>query len=265
MKIFNIIVMTCMAGFLSACMNTVPTTKTAADPFNEGLRKGYTALAAAERAEFDWIDGEHFAVKANNAAAGARVLPEAIADWSLKPAKAKELGDARAQLMAVLDGNARTRAPADAAEAQVAFDCWIQEEEEGWQAADIKACKDRFDAAMARLGGAVANVYLVFFDFDRSNLSPVAQRVLEKVVADAAKANPTRIAVSGNADRSGNAAYNLGLSKRRAETVANALTRAGVARNKLQVEWFGETRPRVRTADGVREPENRNVEIRFVQ
>ncbi len=263
-KILNIIVMTGLAALLSACMNTVVSTQTATDPFNEGLRKGYSAFAASERSQFDWIDGEYFANKANAAASGARVLPENVGDWSLKAAKAKELGDARARLIAVLDSNARTRAPADAAEAQVAFDCWIEQEEEGWQTEDIKACKDRFDAAMGRLGaGGSANVYLVFFDFDRSNLSPVASRVIEKVVADAAKANPSRITVSGNADRSGSDAYNLALSKRRADTVAGALTRGGVARGKLQVEWFGESRPRVKTPDGAREPENRNVEIRF--
>lgn len=265
MKILNLVAMTVMAGLLAACMNTEVTTRTAADPFNEALHKGYAAFAASERAQYDWIDGEHFANKANAAAAGQRVLPEPVGDWSLSAAKANELSAARARLMAALDGGARTTYPADAAEAQVSFDCWIEQEEEGWQVDDIKACKDRFDAAMARIGGSVANVYLVFFDFDRSNISPVAQRVLEKVVADAAKANPARITVAGNADRSGSNAYNLALSKRRAETVAGALTRAGVARAKLQVEWFGESRPRVKTADGVREPENRNVEIRFAK
>src|SRR5262249_37628136 len=159
--------------------------KVGPDPFSEALHKGYAAFAASERAQYDWIDGEYFANKSNAAAAGQRVLPEVVSNWSLSKAKAEELGAARARLMAALDGGARTAYPADAAEAQVAFDCWIEQEEEGWQVADIKACKDRFDAAMLRIGGAVANVYLVFFDFDRSNISPVAQRVLEKVVADA--------------------------------------------------------------------------------
>lgn len=268
MKILNLIAMTGMAGLLAACMNTQPTTKPAPDAFNEGLRAGYSELTKFERGEYDWIDAEHFARKANAAAAGQQVLPENVSDWSLKAAKASEMSDARSRLISVLDGNARTRAPADAAEAQVAYDCWIEQEEEGWQTEDIKRCKDRFDAAMARLGGKPAmgpNVYLVFFDFDRSNLSPVAQRVIEKVVADAAKEAPARITVSGNADRSGSEAYNLALSKRRADTVASALTRGGVDRGKLQVEWFGESRPRVKTADGVREPENRNVEIRFAK
>ncbi len=265
MKILNVVVLTVMAALLAACMNTSVTTTVASDPFNEALHKGYAAFAAHERAEYDWIDGEYFANKANAAAANQRVLPEVVSNWSVSAAAAAELSAARASLMSALDGGARTAFPADAAEAQVAFDCWIEEQEEGWETAEIKACKDRFAAAMLRMGVSVANVYLVFFDFDRSNVSPVAQRVLEKVVTDAARMNPSRISVAGNADRSGADGYNLSLSKRRAETVAGALTRAGVARGKLQVEWFGESRPRVKTADGVREPENRNVEIRFVK
>ncbi len=265
MKILNLVVMTAMAALLAACMNTQVTTVAAVDPFNEALHKGYAAFAADERKEYDWPSGEHFARKANAAAAGQRVLPENVSDYSLKKADADTLSAARASLLAALDNGGRTVYPADAAEAQVSFDCWIEEQEEGWETAEIKACMDRFNSAMARMGGSVANVYLVFFDFDRANVSPVAQRVLEKVVTDAAKMNPSRITVGGNADRSGNDGYNLALSKRRAETVAAALTRAGVARAKLQVEWFGESRPRVKTADGMREPENRNVEIRFVK
>jgi len=262
----NILKATALAGLmamLGACMNTQVTNNAARDPFNEALRKGYAEFTKAERAEYDWIDAEHFARKANAAAADQAVYPEEVAAWSLKPAKAKEMADARARLMAALDGGARARQPVDAAEAQVSFDCWIEEEEEGWEIDEIKKCKDRFDAALGRIGGGA--VYLVFFDFDRANLSPIAQRVIEKVLADAKAQNPARINVAGNADRSGGDQYNLQLSKRRAETVAGALVRGGTARGKLQIEWFGESRPRVKTADGVREPENRNVEIRFLR
>ena len=252
-----------LASLLGACMNTQVTTNRGKDPFSEELRKGYAELTKFERGEFDWIDAERFARKANAAAAGEKVLPEEIAAWSLKPAKATEMGEARGRLMAALDGGARGRLPADAAEAQVSFDCWIEQEEEGWQTADIKRCKDRFDGAMLKIQGGVA--YVVYFDFDRAGLSPEAQRVIDKVLADAKAQNPLRINVAGNADRAGGDQYNLLLSKRRAEAVANALIRGGVARAKLQVEWFGESRTRVKTPDGVREPDNRSVEIRFLR
>ena len=69
--------------------------------------------------------------------------------------------------------------------------------------------------------------------------------------------------VGGHADRSGTEAYNQGLSEQRARNVARALVARGVPAPALDVQWFGESRPRIQTADGVREPQNRRVEIVF--
>ncbi|MBX6747532.1 MAG: OmpA family protein, partial [Acetobacteraceae bacterium] len=69
------------------------------------------------------------------------------------------------------------------------------------------------------------------------------------------------IEVAGHADRSGTPQYNMRLSRRRAETVAAELVRHGISRNEITIEAFGESRPLVPTADGVREPQNRRVEI----
>ena len=71
----------------------------------------------------------------------------------------------------------------------------------------------------------------------------------------------TRIEVAGHADRSGTPAYNQRLSQRRADAVAAELVRQGIARNEIAVSAYGESRPLVPTADGVREPQNRRVEI----
>jgi outer membrane protein OmpA-like peptidoglycan-associated protein len=71
----------------------------------------------------------------------------------------------------------------------------------------------------------------------------------------------TRIEVAGHADRSGTPAYNQKLSLRRAQTVAAELVRLGVAQNEIDIEAFGDTHPLVPTAAGVREPQNRRVEI----
>ena len=67
--------------------------------------------------------------------------------------------------------------------------------------------------------------------------------------------------MAGHADRSGSPAYNQRLSQRRADNVAAELVRQGVSRNEIVVSAYGETRPLVPTADGVREPQNRRVEI----
>jgi outer membrane protein OmpA-like peptidoglycan-associated protein len=71
----------------------------------------------------------------------------------------------------------------------------------------------------------------------------------------------TRIEVNGYTDRSGSDQYNQGLSVRRANAVAAELLRRGVPRNEIATRGFGESNPLVPTADGVREPQNRRVEI----
>ena len=59
----------------------------------------------------------------------------------------------------------------------------------------------------------------------------------------------------------GGDSYNLGLSQRRARNVAAVLEQAGVASGTLAIDGMGERVMRVDTADGVREPQNRRVEI----
>ncbi len=72
-----------------------------------------------------------------------------------------------------------------------------------------------------------------------------------------------QIQVTGYTDRSGSPGYNQRLSERRAAAVADALARLGVPRNDMTVGGRGENDNRVPTADGVREPQNRRVEIVF--
>jgi outer membrane protein OmpA-like peptidoglycan-associated protein len=107
----------------------------------------------------------------------------------------------------------------------------------------------------------VARTYLVFFDWDRADLTDRARQIIADAAANARTTRSTRIEVSGHADRSGTPQYNQRLSQRRAEAVAAELVRQGVARNEIGVEAFGESRPLVPTADNVREPQNRRVEI----
>ena len=66
---------------------------------------------------------------------------------------------------------------------------------------------------------------------------------------------------TGHTDKSGPDSYNMALSLRRANTVKDALVREGVPATAISVIGKGETQPLVQTADGVREPQNRRVEI----
>jgi OmpA-OmpF porin, OOP family len=108
---------------------------------------------------------------------------------------------------------------------------------------------------------APARTYLVFFDWDSAALSARARQIIVEAAQNSSRVQVTRIEVSGNADRSGTPAYNLALSKKRAEVVAAELVKAGVAKNIIEIQAFGDTRPLVPTAAGVREPQNRRVEI----
>jgi outer membrane protein OmpA-like peptidoglycan-associated protein len=103
--------------------------------------------------------------------------------------------------------------------------------------------------------------FMVFFDWDRSNLSAQALATI-KQAADAFRAKGNaRITATGHTDTSGPESYNMALSLRRANAVKDALVREGVPAQAITVIGMGEKGLLVPTADGVREPQNRRVEI----
>jgi outer membrane protein OmpA-like peptidoglycan-associated protein len=108
---------------------------------------------------------------------------------------------------------------------------------------------------------AITRTFLVFFDWDKADLTERARAIIAEAAQNSQRAGTTRLEVSGHADRSGTPQYNQRLSQRRAEAVAAELERRGVARSAMVIQAFGESRPLVPTADGVREPQNRRVEI----
>jgi outer membrane protein OmpA-like peptidoglycan-associated protein len=103
--------------------------------------------------------------------------------------------------------------------------------------------------------------YLVFFDFNRSDLTQQAVQIVDEAAKDAVSAKPTRIEVTGHTDTVGSDAYNMRLSRRRAETVAAELEARGVAASEIAIVAKGKRDLLVPTADGVREPQNRRVQI----
>ena len=116
-------------------------------------------------------------------------------------------------------------------------------------------------APAAPLSPPQSRTYLVFFDWDRADLTARARQIINEAAQATTRVAVTRIEVAGHADASGTAAYNAGLSQRRANAVAAELVRLGVPRAAIGVTAFGDTRLLVPTAAGVREPQNRRVEI----
>jgi len=259
-------------GLLSGCASNIKQIEevqaSGGTAFTQALTEEYRSFVAHEKDERDWTAADYFAIKGLAAAGGQVVLPEEVGDVG---GRGPALTDARAKLMAALDGGARDSNPQVAARAQRAFDCWNHEaEEDNWYEAitdeHVKPCRDEFEAAMAQLTpppvqGVAPNEYVVLFDFDKSNINQAGSAVLEQALADARRMGSVRISATGHSDRSGSEDYNMALSLRRADSVREALIAGGVSADTITVAGRGESEPAVPTADGVKEQANRRVVI----
>lgn len=290
LSIKTMVVGAAAAFALSACttvssIDRVAEMGSSGNAFTDGLHAGYVELAYKEAAYYDWIDAGFFRDKAEAAGMGEVVLPEDPNNWSIDgEAELAELNSERARLMSVLDGGARSSHPDLAAVAQTSFDCWVEEAEEGppnngpvanHQVREIAKCRADYLTAMDELTRPAveevvlveetptATEFIVYFGWDVADLSPLAQSFLNDVADEAARQNPASISIGGYTDTSGSAEYNIRLSERRANNVAAYLAGQGVSSSIMDVRWFGEENLAVPTADNVREPNNRRVEITF--
>jgi OOP family OmpA-OmpF porin len=251
--------------------------------FEAGLHQGYIDLSRSEYKEADYEDSDAFAERAIALSGGGAVGPEALDARVLPAAAAGPLSAARARLVGALDATARSKIPGPAAHAQVMFDCWMQEQEENRQPADIARCRAGFESAMAEVEDAMRpapvaepaparaavaappdtrpRTYTVFFDFDSDALSPLGERVLWQVLDDWALSVGTTMSLVGHTDSSGKNDYNQALSERRVERVRGSLEGGNIAPARLATSARGEDDLAVATDDGVREPRNRRVEI----
>jgi len=254
-----------------------------ASEFTKALTKDYFALARVQY----YYSSDPFAVKARAADQGKNVLP-------YDPAKTKGLSDkdrsdltaAHGRLMAALNGGFREQNPKQASAAQTSFDCWLdailKSHGKDWKC--IKQCREAFEKAMAAWKPPVVmkpkpapqpvakpapapppppRSFIVFFDWNRAGIRADAQRVLEAAAAYAKRRGFSKVMLTGHADRSGAASYNMGLSQRRADAAKAALAKLGLAAGGISTTARGESAPLVSTGDGVREPRNRRVEINF--
>jgi OmpA-OmpF porin, OOP family len=116
-------------------------------------------------------------------------------------------------------------------------------------------------APVAAPAPAPSRSYLVFFDWDKASLTDRARRIIREAADNSTRVKYTRIEVNGYTDTSGTPQCNMGLSIRRANAVKAELIKDGVPANAITTQGFGETHLLVPTGPGVREPQNRRVEI----
>lgn len=244
--------------------------------FQRSLHQGYADFGRWEFQQADFRDTKYYTDRANLTANGQTVQPVVLSERALASPYQGELVNGRARLMQVV-GNTDTtaRVPGPAGAAQVYFDCWAEQAEEGHQPEHIAYCKNGFDTAMGQVTPApmaqlapqpapavqAARPYIVFFDWDKATLAPSSDTTMNEIATQISRSNPSTIRIAGHADKSGTNMYNDALSKRRADAVRATLEQRGVARTKSTTEAFGESRPLVNTADDVREPQNRRVEV----
>jgi outer membrane protein OmpA-like peptidoglycan-associated protein len=103
--------------------------------------------------------------------------------------------------------------------------------------------------------------FIVFFDFNKSNLTPEAVNVVGEAVKEAKTEGAVRVLVTGHTDTVGSDTYNQGLSVRRAESVKDQMVQDGLAGGAISIEGKSFHDPLVATGPGVREPQNRRAVI----
>jgi len=101
----------------------------------------------------------------------------------------------------------------------------------------------------------------VLFDFNKAVLKPEAKAQLAGVL-QALKEQPSlQVQIVGHTDGIGSDAYNMKLSQRRAESVADYLIQNGSRKEYLQVDWKGKREPVASNANAAGRAQNRRVEI----
>ena len=277
--------LTVLAGCAGFQLGKARDVSPAGSLFQTALYEGYLELAEIEFAEGDYGDSDYFALRAMDAASRTLVVPQKVRTRNLTRETVSELIAARKRLMKALISTASVKVPAEAARAQVMFDCWIEEQEEGHEADDIAACRSAFFAALAVAEKAVEpepepapapapkpeapkaatpvvpRTYQVFFGFDNATLTADAQNTIREAAANSRLLDVKRLILTGHADRAGSDTYNLTLSRKRAQAVRAEFAKIGIAVDDVTIQAKGESEPLRPTADGAREPRNRRVEI----
>ncbi len=255
--------------------------KPSGSEFSKNLYSGYIGLSESEFSEADFTDSDNFAIRATAAAKNKPGQPEDIAARDLPPTKVGELSESRARLMAALAAGARDKAPVQAANAQVNFDCWMQEQEENHQPDDSARCRSGFILAMAGAEAAVKPApmakapppmkaapakkamrkFVIYFPFDSAKITPDSKGIITQAIDTAKSTGAKRVHVWGHTDRAGPVTYNDKLSELRTMAVADSIKNGGVSGRMLGLGSFGEHINAVKTGPGVRERRNRRVEI----
>jgi outer membrane protein OmpA-like peptidoglycan-associated protein len=111
--------------------------------------------------------------------------------------------------------------------------------------------------------GMVMTLNDVLFDTGQATLKPGADRALDRLAQYLKDSSGTHVIIEGHTDSVGSDDYNLALSQRRAQAVADALTGRGVSTDRLQIKGLGKSYPVASNDTQAGRQQNRRVEIVF--
>ncbi len=262
-----------VAIFLSSCASVnLKDFDQAGSKFTDVLAKNYADLSKYEADAYDWSDSEHYAIKAKKALKGEKVEPENLADWKIDAKYMPELERARAGLVAILNEKNIEKNAKILANAQSSFDCWVEEREENWQYENINQCKKAFYDAHNSIATkklkpeffAEGNRHSIYFDTASAIVCPCKTSMIGQIFKYAQDINIQKIEIHGHADSTGGDAINEKISLARAEAVRDFFVSNGF-KGEIEIFAHGNKELAVKTPKGVKNAQNRRVEIIFIQ
>ncbi|CAA7627397.1 Outer membrane protein and related peptidoglycan-associated lipo protein [Candidatus Terasakiella magnetica] len=244
------------------------TRATSGTPFTQALFQEYQAYTKQQtQSEVEWVDAAETARKGLRAGGGEAVLPDELSMRKLSAFTAPELASARDRLMGYFNGGATQRVPAAAAKAQVAFDCWLEQEAEGIAKGPCRTTFLTHEPMLKKAVGVTEVAvetrrnFVVNFTLGSSELSAQGQQTLKDAATAQGQMHAPIVSVVGFTDTLGKADANLRLARHRADVVAAELTKQGVNPAIIAEDALGESNLAVTTGDNVSEARNRRVEV----
>lgn len=266
MKVISGIALSALAVLLACCtgISEVRDVRIEGTQFNHYLARGYKELAVYEaREKHDNAAADYFSQKALKAAKNIFVEPTLIEERNIPRESMAEVAHARTELATALISmlSADTKKPL--AEAQVKFDCWLENIEEKNGAELAESCRNDFVMAMEEIAGSfnLSEAFMVFFSFNSARPEYGSDKTLGTVARILKENEGLKVEITGNTDTSGPESYNESLSLRRAKAVKKALSELGVPECRTELHAGGEDNLLVRTPDGTREHKNRRADI----